>query len=185
LVNHIQIPLAVLRDEALLGRILTHHPKREDIKISLGQNWAGYRGEKSMRYYINLLNENNIRVLHAMRFPGKNTAFQIDYLLITEKVIIILEVKNLSGTITVGDPLQQCIQTDENGKEKRLKDPLTQVKLQRDHLKRWLQKHFPQVPIDYLIVNTHPSAIIRVVDPSSEYVEKFSQKKDSLKNSTN
>jgi len=174
LINDIQTPLNILKDEALLDRVETRHPKRDFIEDCLGQNRAGYKGEKRIRYYINLLNEHNLQVLHSIRLPGYNTAFQMDYLLITQKGLIILEVKYLSGTITVGDPLQQCIQTDENGKERRIKDPLTQVKQHRLQLIKWLQKHFPhQIPVDYLIVNTHPSGIIRVVDPKSEYVEKF------------
>jgi len=172
--NEIQIPLSLLKDEAILGRMSTQDPLRWKVEKSVGQLRGGYIGEKSMRYYINLLQENNIRVLHSIRLPGSNSAFQMDYLLITNKVLIILEVKYLSGTIYVGDPLQQCIQVKEDGKVERLKDPLTQVKLHREQLMKWLQNHFPQqLPIDYLIVNTHPSGIIKVEDPTSEYVEKF------------
>lgn len=172
--NEFNIPLSLLKDEAILGRLIAQHPERWKVEKSVGQLRGGFIGEKRIRYYINLLNENHLRVLHAIRLPGSNSAFQMDYLLITEKVIIILEVKYLSGTIYVGDPLQQCIRVKENGEKERLKDPLSQVQHQRLQLVRWLQTYFPtSIPVDYLIVNTHPNGIIKVEDPNSEYVEKF------------
>lgn len=174
LVKDLKVPLHILKAEAILRWIPHHHPRRNLIESDLRQDRAGFVGEKSARYYINMLNDPHVRVLHGVRLPGDSSAFQIDYLFISPHVILILEVKHISGTITVGDPFNQCLRKDDHGEIERLKDPLSQVQIHRRQLIRWLKKNSPtSIPIEYLIVNTHPKAIIQVVNPQSEYVDKY------------
>ena len=71
----------------------------------------------------------------------------------------------MSGTITFDKTFKQLIQ-EKNKVETRIKDPLGQVKRQRFMFSQWLDVHnFPPHPSDFLVVFTHPDAILKTNTP--------------------
>ncbi|WP_052343803.1 hypothetical protein [Bacillus massiliigorillae] len=48
-------PLLATKYEALLRRLPDKHPKKKIIENELGKIIAGYRGEKSLDYYLSFL----------------------------------------------------------------------------------------------------------------------------------
>jgi len=155
-------PLMILKLHALLDRISPHHPEIPKIKEELKKREAGYRGETSLDYPLSFLDEKNYLIFHDLRLKDNSSFFQIDTLLLTKSHFIILEVKNISGTLYFDHDFKQLIQTTHNGKERAYSYPLTQLRRQEQQLKRWLEKHrIKQMPITSYVVVSNPQSIIR------------------------
>jgi hypothetical protein len=69
------------------------------IKGDLAKSFAGYRGENSIDYPLSSLPDKKYFIFHDLRLPYKNQFFQIDTLLASTKHFVILEVKNIAGTV--------------------------------------------------------------------------------------
>ena len=161
IVKERKVPLLILKLEALLRRIPTTHPKHPLIKENLAKRNSGYKGELSLNYPLSFLNEKEYFIFHDLRLNISNHYFQIDTLVISQKFILIIEVKNITGTLFFDQEFHQLIRTH-NGEEMVFPDPITQLKRQMLQLKQWLaSKQIPAIPIVQLIVVSHPNAIIR------------------------
>lgn len=159
-------PLIILKLETLLPRISpVLHPQREKVATDLGRFYSGYRGEQSLDYHFNFFEDDDYIFFHGLRLPWKNGLyFQIDYLLLTPNVIIILEVKNIKGTIYFNVPVQQMIRTLD-GIEEAFPCPTIQSNRHVMQLNEWLRKnHFPNIPILAYVVFSNSSTVLKT-DP--------------------
>jgi hypothetical protein len=171
IIKELTVPLIIQQNEALLGRLRSNHPKIPEIKEDLGKKLAGYKGEKSMEYFLSFLPK-PYKILHSVRLLNDQYYFQMDIILLSPKGILIVEVKNLSGTVILGDPYAQLVQVN-NEKEKGYSDPVTQAKHQKFQLQRWLARHRLQnIHIDYLVVFSNPSTIIKSYSNNNESLKK-------------
>ncbi|MBU8880911.1 NERD domain-containing protein [Bacillus sp. FJAT-29790] len=93
------IPLRMLKNEALLRRIPKHHVKRTIIEKDQTRRKAGYRGEEASDYYVNQLPDKEYTIFHDLRLLNEQNYFQMDTLILSPKFALILEIKNISGTI--------------------------------------------------------------------------------------
>ncbi|MEB1806924.1 MAG: NERD domain-containing protein, partial [Bacillaceae bacterium] len=155
------VPVKILKLQALLRRLPRQHPKRRLVEEELAKSLAGYYGEKSIDYYLSFLPQEYL-ILHDLRLPdSEKRYFQIDTLILSPKFFIILEVKNISGTLIFDQTFHQLIrQTSE--KEEGFPDPILQVKRQQAQFQSWLTQHkFPRVPIIKFIVISNPATIIK------------------------
>ncbi|TWI59847.1 nuclease-related domain-containing protein [Halalkalibacter nanhaiisediminis] len=167
-------PLKIQKLEALLRRLPSHHPKYEMIKEALAKSIAGFRGEQSLDYYLSFLPSNEFLILHDIRFPyDENSYFQLDTLILSTRFLVILEVKNIAGTLYFDQAFQQLIRILD-GKEEGFLDPLLQIKRQHMQLETWLaqRKNLPLPPIESFIVISHPSTIIKSSPNHKEAFEK-------------
>jgi len=156
-----KVPLINLKLEALLRRIPTTHPKYLLIKENLAKRSSGYLGELSLNYPLSFLDEKEYFIFHDLRLNISDHYFQIDTLVITQKFILIIEVKHITGTLFFDQEFHQLIRTH-NGEEAVFPDPITQIKRQMLQLKQWLSdKQIPAIPIVPLVVVSHPNAIIQ------------------------
>jgi hypothetical protein len=164
------IPIKIQKLEALLRRIPSTHPKRSLMEEELAKCRAGYRGEQSLDYHFSFLPEKQYLMIHDLRLSNnEGSYFQMDSLLLSSKFLLIIEVKNISGTIIFDDHFHQLIRTL-NGKEEAFQDPLSQVKRHQRQLKDWLAANkFSEIPIITLIVITNPSTIIKTSRPPENY----------------
>jgi ribosomal protein L37AE/L43A len=181
------IPLSILKLQALLRRIPSTHPKFLMIKENLSKRLAGYKGEQSIDYPLSFLSEKDYYVLHDLRLFDSTHYFQIDTLVICSNFIIILEVKNIAGTIYFDQDFHQLIRT-QDGKETVLKDPLIQTSRQEQQLKKWLFKNnLSKVPILSLVVISNSNTLIRTAPENYDLKQKvinhhfLSTKIDQLK----
>lgn len=155
------IPVKILKLKALLRRLPRQHPKRRLAEEELAKSLAGYHGEKSIDYYLSFLPREYL-ILHDLRLlDSEKRYFQLDTLILSPKFFIILEVKNISGTLIFDETFHQLIrQTSE--KEEGFPDPILQVKRQQAQLQIWLSQHkLPQVPIIKFIVISNPATVIK------------------------
>lgn len=163
--------IAVL--EALLRRLPEHHVSRPKITSELAMAMAGYRGEQSLDYYFGFLQKEKYYILHDIRLPYDETRyFQIDILLLSAQFMLIIEVKNLSGTLYFDGTFNQLVRT-QNGVEEVFKDPISQVHLQKLQLEAFLKAnkiHLP--PIETLVAFTHPTALIQT-SPNNKSAQQY------------
>ncbi|MDP4087110.1 MAG: nuclease-related domain-containing protein [Bacillota bacterium] len=165
------IPTAVSQIEALLNRILKDHMKRPLINEKARILRSGYYGEKNLNYFLSLLPEKNFYILHNLRLPVNSSYFQIDFLLISSKSIIILDGKNHSGTLIFEE--NQLIHKN-NDVEKIYENPISSVYRHRTLLKNWLERYqISSIPIEYFVVVTNPSTKV-IISPDYEEGEKES-----------
>jgi hypothetical protein len=168
-----EIPIIIKVLEALLRRLPPNHPIRPDIETELNNYQAGYKGEQSIDYYLSFLPEKDFYILHGLRLPYKNFFFQMDTLMLSKSFFLILEVKNISGTLLFDDSFKQLVRIKNNGEKEVFKDPLQQVKLQQYQLTNWLKDHkFTNIPMEHLVVMTNQKTLLQTNNPNSEYVHK-------------
>ncbi|MET1030446.1 NERD domain-containing protein [Domibacillus tundrae] len=138
-------PLYLQKLERLEGRIPTHPALREEL---IRHN-AGFRGEKSLFYFLRELPPHHSIILHDLRLPSSSTQyFQMDFLLLTEHFLLIFEVKDYAGSIQLNET-KRVLERD----GKSLPNPVHQVARQRHHLTQFLMKNgIPPVPIESTIV---------------------------------
>jgi hypothetical protein len=120
---------------------------------------AGYEGEKSIDFYLDVLDDSKFFIFHGLRLKYKNYYFQMDTLIISSTFALIIEMKNMPGELTF-DKFGQLIY-NKSGKKKRYKNPVAQVKMQAIKLKNWLEDHqFHDIPIHYIFVNGNENSTL-------------------------
>lgn len=152
--------IEVLQMEALSRRLSVHHPKKEKVDGDFKKKIAEVKGEKEVDYPLDYLDDEQYIILHNLRLSDENGFFQIDTLILSRKFILILEVKNWQGSIIFGENGQvtRILKDEEEG----FSNPVSQVKMQRYRLQRWLRKHAVNAfEILYFVVISYPSTIIK------------------------
>ena len=157
-----KVPIKIIKLEALLRRIPSNHQKRKRIEDELAKSYAGFRGEQSLDYHLTCFSNDEYFIFHDLRLPGtENTYFQLDTLILSKRYSLILEVKNISGTLFFDQSFRQLIRTT-NDKEDGFPDPILQIRRQKLQVESWLKKHkFQSLPIVPFIVISNPSSIIK------------------------
>ncbi|KON88317.1 hypothetical protein AF332_16925 [Sporosarcina globispora] len=155
------IPDYISKLEALIRRIPDTEPGREKAISELRKRRAGYKGEQKLDYYLSFLDEKEYKIFHGLRLLNGKYYFQIDTLVLTKKYAIIIEVKNWNGTIIFEPDFHQLIRIL-NDKEEAFHDPLSQAEHQQRQFKKWLRTNgYPDLPIEYAVVISSPSTIIK------------------------
>ncbi|MBH0172538.1 NERD domain-containing protein [Fictibacillus sp. 23RED33] len=62
---------------------------------------AGHNGEKSLQYFYRYLPKQEADIIHNIRIKHMEFFFQIDTLIITSKFLIVLEIKNYTGELSL------------------------------------------------------------------------------------
>lgn len=158
----------ILKLEALLRRIPNNHPTRRKIEEELAKCYAGFRGEQAIDYQLSLL-DGEYQIFQDVRLPYKETTyFQLDFLLVTDRFLLILEVKNIAGTLFFDQSFHQLIRTM-NEKEEAFADPVLQVRKHKQQLHTWMKNNkLPSIPIETLIVISNPSTLIKTAPQHKE-----------------
>lgn len=147
--------------DALLRRLPSHHIRYEEVKEQLKKYSAGFYGEKSIGFPLSFLEEKRFMIYHDLRLYDGTHHFQIDTLVISQHYILIVEVKNISGTLMFDPIFNQMIRISET-KEEAFPDPLTQVERQRLQLEMFLLKSkVSWIPIETLIVISNRSTVLK------------------------
>jgi Nuclease-related domain len=170
IVKNREIPRRILMNEALVGRLLSVHPLWQIVKTDLAKRKAGYRGELQLDYHLMFISKSkNILVLHDLRLEMEGRHFQIDTLILTPQVFIIIEVKHIAGNYTLDSRFDQVIRKLD-GKEEAFSHPVTQVERQKKQLARWFIKmKIPSIPISTLVVMTNKSTVLNTASPNEKY----------------
>lgn len=144
---------------ALKKRLPPYHEKYPLIVEDLNKMEAGEKGEA---HVFNLLNSyplaKNTVLLHNVSL---NSNIQFDILVISPSWCLILEVKNIKGSLYFNHNPKQLIRMSDEGKEENLGSPETQVEIYMRGLRALLDKLRINIPIYGAIVFAFQNVIIK------------------------
>ncbi|MDQ0219346.1 NERD domain-containing protein [Peribacillus cavernae] len=165
-----EIPLTVQKLEALLRRLPPNHPRQQQIYRDLTKRKAGYHGEESLDIHLDELSENKYFIFHDLALSNGKYNFQIDTLLLSTSFALLIEVKNISGTLHFDRTFNQLVRTF-NDKEQGFRDPISQARRQQREFQSWMEnRNLPPIPAEYLVVISNPSTVIKL---KSGYVREY------------
>ncbi|MCF6138640.1 nuclease-related domain-containing protein [Pseudalkalibacillus berkeleyi] len=144
-----------------MRRITPDHPARPIAEGWLETSRSGEWGERSLDYYLSFLGDNKYLIFDGTRLSSGKYFFQMDTLLVHPTFFILMEVKNLAGSLLFDTDQNQLIQQIAD-KEVIHKDPIQQVEHQHFQLIQWLRsKGFSdQIPINSFVVVANNKAKI-------------------------
>jgi len=165
-------PLRLKILQALLKRTPLHHPNYHAIKKQLARETAGFKGEQAVNYPLRYVSDKHHLILHDIRLPHQNYFFQMDTLILSSQFFLILEIKNMKGTLFFDPEFHQLIQTYEGQKEV-YQDPCAQVDLQVYQFEQWLNQYgFIDIPLVSLVISANSKAILKTNPGNSQVAEK-------------
>lgn len=164
-------PYNLLAYEALLRNLRMEYRENETILHDYYKIRAGFIGEKNLDYKLNLLS-NTFTLLPDIRLKNVFMNFQMDVILLTPKVIFILEGKHLRGILEYYGNTRQLVQKADQRIE-IYKDPILQVQMQRKHLIHWLHGNGFEIPIESFVVFTNEKCLLQNLHQSQEFDETF------------
>lgn len=167
------IPLKIQAGEALLRRYPKHYADREELQKEMDRRWAGYWGEQSLDYYLGFLDEKKYMIFHDLNLPMGEYTFQIDTLVLSSYFVLIIEAKNIAGSLFFDKVFHQLIRTNSDGSEEGFADPISQVRLHELQLGRFFEEHrLPKVPIEYAVVMCNKYSILKTNPGNRRVFEK-------------
>lgn len=159
-----QYPLKAKKLEVLRRRLKDGHQQASIIEQEYAKILAGYRGEQSLNYFLSFLPQEQYYILHDLRLPSLQNEyfFQMDILLLSKQFFLIIEVKNIAGSVTYDPSNQQLIQ-HYHDKEIVYRDPFLQVQRQKQQLYKYIEKASitNPPPISTLVILSNPQTLIK------------------------
>lgn len=132
------------------------------IEEDLYKRTAGYNGEVAVDYFLKFLPQKEYVFFPNIRLPFQDTFFQIDTLLLSRKFALILEVKNISGTLFFDEKSRQFIRIQFDGKEEGFDSPISQAQRQSRLFNHFLKLHgIPDIPVEFLVVISRSSTLLK------------------------
>jgi len=165
-------PIKLKKLAVLKKRLYKNHPKWPIVAESLAKGEAGFRGEVSLDYQLTFLPDNNYYIFHDLRLKDEKLRyFQLDTLILTLKFHLLIEIKNIAGTLFFDQEFHQLIRTFQN-ENQTFPDPLLQIRRQQIQLRSWIkQKNFPQAPIIPFVIISSPTSTIQTNLQSSHLLQ--------------
>ncbi len=155
-------PQRLFLTEILKLRLIIGHRKFQEIEKDLAKRWAGYWGEVALANYVKELPQDKYHIFHDLQLQYNGIHFQIDTLLLSQSYILIIEAKNILGTLTFDNTFKQLIRTHEDGTEESFEDPRVQCQRLQSLVRNWLIKnHCNLLPVDTLIFFKSTSTILK------------------------
>ena len=127
--------------------------------------YSGLKGEKLLSK-IAKKHKNDYNIFLNLPIRYKRNRSEIDMLMVSEKGILIVEVKNHSGTLVGSDKDEMWCQykhyKDGRSTESEMKNPIKQISRQRDILKNILRSHGYDVWIDGVVYFSNPMVRLKL-----------------------
>ena len=149
----------------LIARIPPDHRKVQYLKEQLYRISAGYSGECNVDSYIERTwfpDSTKVFTDVQLRISPKFT-FQIDTLIITERYVLIVEVKNIKGTIRFVQNPPHLEQVLETGDEAVIDCPVYQVESNKLNLDEWFLQRGINLKTYGLVVLANPNTKVKDV----------------------
>jgi ribosomal protein L37AE/L43A len=170
--NERTIPLTLQQIIVVRSRLGKYHSKQPKLEKSEMKRWAGYHGERMVDHYLQRMPDDKFTIFRDLNLQEKER-FQIDAFLYNQCFGLILEMKNILGTLYFDKHSKQMIRTWKDEKE-GFANPLLQAQMQQVHLQSWLNKHkFPPFPIVWLVVFSSPATILETTPGNEQIFQKI------------
>lgn len=172
-------PTFLLQAEALERRIAENHKRMQDIKSKIRILRSGYNGEKTLKYYLDQIPEHKYHIFFGLRLPVGNTFFQIDALLLSQKLILFLDAKNHSGILRFEK--NQLIHEYADNRDV-YENPVAQVNRHKILLGNLFDNYkVPTIPIENFVTGCKPSTETIINQGYKEAEQKVIRAYDLLK----
>jgi hypothetical protein len=156
------LPQRLLLTEIIKIRLTIGHHKYQEIEKDLAKRWAGFWGEIALANYVKELPQDKYLIFHDLQLKYNGIHFQIDTLLISQNYILIIEAKNIAGTLLFDSVFKQLIRIHEDGTEESFEDPRVQCQRLQSLLRNWLIKNGCNLlPVDTLVFFKSTSTILK------------------------
>lgn len=161
----------VLKLLALHHRLPTHHERYQLIQKKVNNELAGFHGEKRMLYPLSKF-QSYCKILPNIRLNLHTHHFQMDFLIISPKFILILESKYYSDDLLFDDTVHQVIQ--QKGQETKVyDDPVLQVEEQAYQLSNWLDRfNLSNLPIEHYVVMTNSNTRLQIESTNTHHAQR-------------
>lgn len=151
----------------LLARLHPGSPKVNEIQDYLYRVRAGYSGEIKVDKYLESIEfPEPVKILADVQLPvSPNYEIQIDTLILTPSSILILEIKNIAGTLTYIPNPPHFERTHEDKKSIVVDCPIMQLNNNQMGLDIWLQKNNFPIRSTGLIIMANNSTSVKNAPP--------------------
>lgn len=166
-----EFPREIMVLEAIVRRFPPDDPKKGEFEKKLYRKLAGFKGERTLDYFLAQMDHSEMLILNDLRIPINDTHFQIDTLIITPYFFLNIDAKNFAGTLIFLPEFNQLIRIH-NDVEEVFSDPILQARIQASQLKAFLRKHhIDPPPIEYFVSISNSQSLIKnpTNDPEVSY----------------
>lgn len=156
------IPSKITVLDALKRRIDVNHPQHGYVSSLLRRAEIGYQGEMKVdRLWQELAVPTNALLLHSYETTNDiGNSHQMDTLFVCPHFILILEIKNVSGTIWYEEDKHQFLRRKRTGEVESFQSPFDQVQRHAELMDRVVGRLGLALPIHKAVVIAESSTII-------------------------
>ena len=146
--------------DALLRRFTGSSEELYNFQTRIDRTTAGMAGEQRVYQDIeDCMSGEPFALLHGLQFINHNNIpHQIDLLLLTTRYILVIEVKNISGTLFYDKELRQFSRTLFDDKHEFFANPFDQLLRHHEYVYYLLKNANIKVPVSSLIINSNTNA---------------------------
>ncbi|WP_203333186.1 NERD domain-containing protein [Planococcus beigongshangi] len=138
-----------------IRRMKVNTAERDLLERELFLVEAGIRGERRLqKKFIEFYSSEPFEILWNTSLTLGNWPVQIDGLLLTSKVAVILESKNISGELHFENKTDEFFRYDANGVKTIMDNPAVQVEKHIRFIRMWFAENKIRLPVDGLLVFT-------------------------------
>jgi hypothetical protein len=172
--NERPIPIHLQQIIVVRSRIPKGHSKQPILERSELKRWAGYHGERTVDRQLERFANDRYTIITDLNLQAKeNAPFQIDTFLYNSYFGLILEIKNILGTLYFDKYSKQMIRTWK-GEREGFQNPMLQAQMHQYHFQAWLNKHkIPPIPIVWLVVFSNPATILETTPGNEQIFQKI------------
>ena len=160
----------------LMERLPEKHPEQEYLKKEFHRYEAGWQGEKRLHAKMVEFHWGEpYELLWDVGLKLGDWKVQIDGLLVTERCVIVISSKNISGKIHFDAVTSEFYRFNNEGEKMVMEDPQVQLAKHIRFLELWLKRRkIPHPPIDGVVVFT-PRHCEFIAKPADKHICKTYQ----------
>ena len=155
----------------LVARLPVNSVEREEFEQRYQRIQVGYSGELKVDDFLESLNlPSSTRILKNIELSLEGgQSFQIDLLVISEKYILLFEVKNIAGELTFESNPNQLVRNLQ-GRVTKMDCPVTQLLNTKSYLERWLKQRGYSISVMSKIIWANQQAFIKVAPENASVI---------------
>lgn len=172
ILKDLQVSYKILYGFTALRRFAATDQAYSSIEQDLHKRIKGFRGEKNVRYFLGLLDDDMCHIFFDLRLKWGEYSCQIDTLLLFPTYILIIEVKNFIGSLTFEKGTHQFIRSYSN-KDEGFSNPIFQAQRHQSLLGKFLKDNgIYDFPIEYCVAFSDPATLLNTSSSDSDMLRK-------------
>lgn len=154
-------PPEIFQLESLIQRFPLVHPLFPHWTEKLRRISAGFHGEQRVdNLWSEILFNLPHYLIHDLYIQKATSSHQIDTVLVTNRFVLLLEIKSISGQLHFDPQLRQFSRTNKDGSIDGMRNPDDQVRRHEGFVRNFLKEKKIPLPVVGIIVFTYPSSIV-------------------------